>query len=319
MRILIWHVHGSWTTNFLQGVHSYLIPYVPDRGPDGRGRAATWTWPASAVELSPDELADSAIDVVVVQDQHQLELAEKWLGGRVPGRDIPTVWLEHNAPQGRVNEMRHPAADRDDLLIVHVTHTNALYWDTGTTKSQVIEHGVIDPGRRWTGELLAAGVVVNEPVRRARVTGTDLLGRISAAGSVDVFGIGVDALATTLGHPPWLRTHEDLPQEMLYDRLARCRCYLHPYRWTSLGLALIEAMYLGMPIVALATTEVPRAVTPDCGVVSNDIEELMRAVRQLHEDPERAAEMGSAARARACEHYRLDRFLGEWDELFERL
>ena len=50
-------------------------------------------------------------------------------------------------------------------------------------------------------------------------------------------------------------------------RHARCarpmrRCYVHPFRWTSLGLSLIEAMHLGMPVVALATTEVPDAVPP---------------------------------------------------------
>ena len=26
MNILIWHVHGAWTTAFVQGKHRYLIP-----------------------------------------------------------------------------------------------------------------------------------------------------------------------------------------------------------------------------------------------------------------------------------------------------
>ena len=50
--------------------------------------------------------------------------------------------------------------------------------------------------------------------------------------------------------------------------MARRRVYLHPIRWTSLGLSLLEAMHLGMPVVALATTEVPEAVPPEAGVVS---------------------------------------------------
>jgi hypothetical protein len=60
MRILLWHVHGSWTTAFVQGRHRYLVPVVPDRGPDGRGRAQTWRWPASVVEVSPEALAREA-------------------------------------------------------------------------------------------------------------------------------------------------------------------------------------------------------------------------------------------------------------------
>jgi hypothetical protein len=56
------------------------------------------------------------------------------LDGPAPGRDLPAIYLEHNAPQGRINELRHPAADRDDLLLVHVTHFNALFWDAGSTR-----------------------------------------------------------------------------------------------------------------------------------------------------------------------------------------
>ena len=46
----------------------------------------------------------------------------------------------------------------------------------------------------------------------------------------------------------------------MHAALARRRVYVHPFRWTSLGLALIEAMHLGMPVVAVATTEAVEAV-----------------------------------------------------------
>src|SRR5690606_2465406 len=53
VRILIWHVHGAWTTSFVHGPHEYLVPVLPDRGPDGRGRARTYAWPESAREVTP--------------------------------------------------------------------------------------------------------------------------------------------------------------------------------------------------------------------------------------------------------------------------
>ena len=317
MNVLIWHVHGSWTTNFVQGRHTYVVPVVADRGPDGRGRAEPWDWPPNVSERSPDELADEAVDVVIVQRERDLELADQWLGGRRPGRDVPLVWLEHNAPQGRIAEMRHPARDRRDVTVVHVTRTNALMWDTGSTPTRVIDHGVLDPGPRWTGDVRASGVVVNEPVRRGRVTGTDLLPRFGAAGPVDVFGIGAGALADTLAHPAWLGAHDDVPQHRLHDQLARRRCYVHPVRWTSLGLSLVEAMLLGMPVVALATTEVPDAVPCGCGVVTNDVDALVGAVRRLHTDLEWGHALGAAARQRALDRFSIDRFLDDWDRLLE--
>jgi len=130
VRILIWHVHGSWTTAFVQGRHEYLVPVLPDRGSDGRGRAITWEWPSSVIEVTPERLRGESVDAVIFQRPHELALAAGWLGRR-PGPDVPAIYLEHNAPEGRIAEMRHPAADRPDLTVVHVTHFNALFWTRG--------------------------------------------------------------------------------------------------------------------------------------------------------------------------------------------
>jgi glycosyltransferase involved in cell wall biosynthesis len=305
MRILLWHVHGSYTTALVQGSHDYLLPVLPDRGPDGRGRAETWDWPASATEITPQEAAEAVVDVVILQRPEELDhLAEAWLGGRRPGRDVPAVYLEHNAPQGRILDMRHPAADRPELTVVHVTRFNQLFWDTGTTPTCVVEHGVVDPGHRYTGDLERAVAVVNEPVRRARVTGTDLLQPLAEASGVpvDLFGMRSEPIGGV-----------DVPQAVLHTEMARRRVYLHPIRWTSLGLTLLEAMHLGMPVVALATTEVPAAIPPEAGVVSNDPAVLAGAMRRFVEDRELALVTGKAARAAALERFGLQRFLSDWD------
>jgi glycosyltransferase involved in cell wall biosynthesis len=106
---------------------------------------------------------------------------------------------------------------------------------------------------------------------------------------------------------------EDLPQARLHAELARRRVYLHPIRWTSLGLSLLEAMQLGMPVVALGTTEVAEAVAPGAGVVSTNVDVLVEALRAYVDDPVRAARDGAAARAAALERYGLERFLADWD------
>jgi glycosyltransferase involved in cell wall biosynthesis len=314
--VLLWHVHGSWTTAFVQGRHEYLIPVTADRGPDGLGRARTWSWPASAVEITREEAADAEVDVVVLQRPPELEgLAAQWLGGRRPGREVAAVYLEHNAPQGRINELRHLAADRPELVVVHVTHFNDLFWDCGSTPTRVIEHGIVDPGDRYSGEVPAAAMVVNEPARRGRVTGTDLLERLGAAVPVDLFGMQTQHLAGA----PGVRSVADLAQDRLHAEMARRRLYLHPVRWTSLGLSLLEAMHLGMPVVALATTEVVEAVPPDAGVISTRPERLWDGVRDFVHDEDAARLAGKAARAAALERYGLARFLADWDALLEEV
>jgi hypothetical protein len=314
MRVLLWHVHGAWTTAFVHGRHTYLVPALPGRGPDGRGRARTYAWPDAAVEVTPEEAATAEVDVVVLQRPEELDgLAEAWLGGRRPGRDVPAVYVEHNAPQGRIAALRHPAADRGDLVIVHVTHFNDLFWDPGGTPTRVIEHGIPDPGERYSGELPRAAAVVNEAARRGRVTGTDLLPRFAAAVPVDLFGMGSQAVG------PTVRAAGDLPHERLLAEMARRRLYLHPVRWTSLGLSLLEAMHLGMPVVALATTEVVEAVPPAAGAISTRVDVLVEAARALVADPEAARVAGKAARTAALDRYELGRFLADWDRLLEEV
>jgi hypothetical protein len=262
-------------------------------------------------ELTPDELREAEVDLVVLQRPHELELAQRWLGGRRPGRDVPAVYLEHNAPDGNVPDTRHPFADRDDLTLVHVTHFNRLFWDNGGTRTEVVEHGIVDPGHRYTGRLPRAAVVVNEPVRRGRYTGTDLLPALAEAAPLDVFGMRTEGLADRLGLPEERCRSADLPQGELHGALAERRLYLHPVRWTSLGLSLLEAMHLGMPVVALATTEAVEAVPPGAGVLSTRPEVLGEAARRYLAEPEAAAEDGARARAR----YGLKRFLNDWERV----
>ncbi len=103
-------------------------------------------------------------------------------------------------------------------------------------------------------------------------------------------------LAQTLRLEPDRLATYDLPQEELHDQMARRRVYVHPIRWTSLGLSLLEAMHLAMPVVVLASTEAVEAVPPDAGVISTRLDVLTAAVRAYVGDPDYAREMGQQAR-----------------------
>jgi glycosyltransferase involved in cell wall biosynthesis len=308
VRILLWHVHGSWTTAFVQGPHTYLLPVLPDRGPDGRGRAQTWEWPTSAEELTPATARAADIDLVILQRPSELDgLVEQWTGRR-PGTDIPAVYLEHNTPEGAINAMRHPTADRTDIPVAHVTYFNDLFWDCGKAPTVVIEHGIVDPGHRYSGTVPRAAAVINDPGPRARVTGTDVLERVRHDIPVDLFGMRTEPFGGA-----------DLTQAELHDAMSERRVYFHPNRWTSLGLSLIEAMHLGMPVVALATTEASEAVPSGAGVISNRMDVLVEALRRFIHEPDAARAAGDRGRQGALHRFGLGRFLDDWDRLIEEV
>lgn len=319
MRILFWHVHGSWATAFVQGEHQYFVPVLPERNADGLGLPTTYEWPSSVNEVTPEEIRYIDFDLVIVQRERDLFLFEVWTGKRI-GRDVPGIWVEHDCPRGDVPWTRHPIANRADMVLVHVTNFNQLMWDCGSAPTRVIEHGVVDPGDKWTGELTRSAVVSNNPLRRGRLVGTDLLGAFTHSTQIDLFGMNASALveswgALSIGISPV----DDLPQALLHHEVARRRLYLHLTRWTSLGLSLIEAMHLGMPIVAVGTTEVWEAVPQEAGFVSTRIEVLQRGIRALMSDHPMALEMGAAARAYALSRFGLTRFLADWDHLIKEV
>lgn len=317
MRILLWHVHGGWTDAFVRGGHTYVLPTTPEGGAWGLGRAGR-DWPASVIEVAPHDLADADIDVVVLQRVEELAECERLLG-RTPGRDLPAVFLEHNTPRRDIVGTVHPLADRTDIPVVHVTHFNELFWDSGIARTRVIEHGIVDPGYLYTGELKQLAAVINEPVRRGRITGTDLLPRFAGLAPLEVFGMGTDRLADALDLGPGeLRIGGDLPTAELHVQLGRSRAYVHPLRWTSLGLSLLEAMHVGLPVLALATTEAVRAVPAEAGAISTSIDDLVRMAARLIDDPDEARTRGLAAREAALARYGLARFLSDWDDVLEQ-
>ena len=310
MRILLSDVHGGYTDAFVAGAHDYeFLPAVDGRGGLSRLGDAV---PARAREVEADVLRDDPPDVVVLQRPEDATTVEEQTGLR-PGRDVPALFLEHNTPKESVPNTRHPAAD-GELLVVHVTHLNALLWDCGTAPTTVVEHGLADPGLRYDGSLPHLAFVVNEPVRRWRVTGTDLLPRFAPA-PVDAFGIDADLLPAALDGQPGVAYAGNLKPPQLRDALVQRRAYLHLNRWTSLGLSLIESMLLGLPVVVLETTVAARTVPPAAGAISPDPAELVAAAHRLLADPDAARAAGLVAREAALERHGLDRFLADWDRV----
>src|SRR6185437_3639923 len=107
----------------------------------------------------------------------------------------PQIYLEHNTPRQQPVDLRHPVADEDGVLLVHVTHFNRMMWDNGAVPTMVIEHSVaIDPQATYTGERAAGITVVNGMQRRPRITGLDLFQQARAKVPLDLAGMETEEL-----------------------------------------------------------------------------------------------------------------------------
>jgi glycosyltransferase involved in cell wall biosynthesis len=212
-------------------------------------------------------------------------------------------------PRPHAVDTRHPVDDPTTLL-VHVTHFNRLMWDNGKTPTRVIEHSVaINPAVRYVGALPRGITVMNAMQARPRIAGYDLFLEARRQVPLDAAGIDSEAFGG-LGDVPY----RDLPA-----RMAQYRFLFSPVRYTSLPLAVVEGMTIGMPIVALATTELPTVIEHGVtGFVSCEFDELIDRMHDLLADPDAARAMGARAREVAQQRFGLQRFASDWNAAFQQ-
>ena len=302
LRILTWHVHGSYLYYLAQVPHELVVPFRPGR-PDGYGgRTAGFPWPPNVVELPAEEVHRERLDAILFQSRKNWEIDQFDILSDAQRR-LPRIYLEHDPPRESPTDTRHPVDD-PDVLLVHCTAFNDLMWDSGRTPTRVIDHGVIDPGVRYTGELERGIVVVNGLAKRGRRLGADVFEQARGEVPLELVGMESEQLG---GRGPL--THTELPT---FE--ARHRFFFNPIRYTSLGLSIIEAMMVGLPIVALATTEIPTVIQNGrSGISATRVNELIEGMRRLLESPEEARALGDAGRRIALERFAIGRFVGEWD------
>lgn len=303
LRVLTWHVHGSYLHYLTQTPHNFFLPVDAARSEGHGGRSASFVWGDNVHDVPVEQLGAAEFDVVLYQSHRNWQVDR--LALTAAQRRLPAVYLEHDPPRDSPTDTRHPVDD-PAVTIVHVTHFNALMWDCGANPTAVIDHGVIDHGLLYTGELERGLVVVNGLARRGRRLGADVFARARAAVPLDLVGMFAEE-AGGIGEVPLA----ELPRFA-----ARYRFFFHPIRYTSLGLALIEAMMLGMPIVGLATTELPTIIRDgENGFIATDERTLVAAMGTLLADPARARAMGEAARETALARFGIARFAADWDRL----
>jgi glycosyltransferase involved in cell wall biosynthesis len=306
LRILTWHVHGSYLYYLVQARHEFYLP-VKDGRPEGYGgRAGSFPWADNVHEVPAGEIKELDFDIILFQS-HRNYLEDQYEILSEEQQKLPRIYLEHDPPRQTPTDTQHPVDD-PNMLLVHVTHFNDLMWDNRRTPSRVIEHGVMVPDDvRYSGELERGIVVVNGLAQRGRRLGADVFERVRREIPLDLVGMKAGELGGL----------DEVPHDSLPAFEARYRFFFNPIRYTSLGLAVLEAMMVGMPIIGLATTEMVRAVENEVsGFVDTDVSKLIERMQALLKDPAEARRLGEGARKAAMERYNIERFAKDWDEAF---
>jgi hypothetical protein len=309
LRVLTWHVHGNYLYYLTQAPHDFYLVVKPGHPPLYAGKVGRLPWGDNVHEVPLDQVARTPFDCILYQHRTHYE-HDRLHVLSASQRKLPRIYLEHDPPQENPFEQTHWAQDRG-LMLVHVTHFNRMMWDSGITPTTVIEHGVVVPaGVRYSGELRKGIVVVNNLKSRGRRLGADVFSAAREVVPLDLVGMDAES-AGGLG---------EVGNLDLAAFIARYRFFFNPIRWTSLGLAIIEAMSIGMPIIGLATTELVSVIrNGENGYVHNDMEKLYDAMRKLLSSPTLAHEWGLHAQITARERFGVARFADDWNRVITQV
>jgi hypothetical protein len=314
LNVLTWHTHGSYLYYLSHVPHDFHVLSKPGRPPGYGGRCGPFPFGANVHDLPAEQAREREFDCILFQEDHHWE-KDQYEFLTPAQRALPRIYLEHDPPAIAVTggaaprtawptDSRH-LVDDPGVLLVHVTPFNALMWDSGRTPTRVIEHGVaIPPGVRYSGELARGLTITNHLARRGRRMGADLFAALRTELPLDLLGMGAAELGG-LG---------EIDHPALPAFAARYRFLFSPVRYSSLSLSTLEGMMAGMPVVALATTEMATVIEHGrSGYAVTDARALASCMRALLAEPELARRLGEGARQTALERFSIARFSADWD------
>ncbi|HEY8717932.1 glycogen synthase [Pengzhenrongella sp.] len=280
---------------------------------------------------------------------HSLEPLRPWKAEQLGGGYALSSWAEKTAYEGAAGVIAVSAGMRRDILRcypdidpakVHVVHNgiDLAGWkrpegDDVAAADAIVRGLGIDPDRPavvFVGRItrqkglpyfLRAAEKLPGGVQVVLCAGAPDTPEIEA----EVRGL-VEALATRRDGVVWIS--QMLPRNELVAVLAAATVFACPSIYEPLGIVNLEAMAVGLPVVGTATGGIPEVV--DDGVTGllvqidqaqdgtgtpldpdKFVADLAAALTELASDPDRAAKMGVAARARVEDHF-------AWDAIAER-
>ena len=307
MKVLTWHVHGNYLYYLSQAAVDIYLPVKPDGPHPYGGRGATFPFGDNVHDVPVEAVREMDFDCILFQSERNY-LVDQYEVLSPEQRCLPRIYLEHDPPRAHPTDTRHPVDD-PNVLMVHVTAFNRLMWDNAAVPTRVIEHGVcVSAGVRYSGEVPRGLVAVNNLAGRGRRLGLDIFEGMRERVPLDLVGMGSEELGG-LG---------EIAPPLFPDFASRYRFFFHPIRYTSLGLALCEAMMIGMPIIGLATTELSNVIkNGETGYIETDPDRLVPRMRELIEDEAEARRLGANARSLAEQRFGIERFTRDWLDAFE--
>ncbi len=316
LRIFTWNIHHPYLGALVKTGHDFYFPVKPGQPYHYAGAPVEGRLLENVHEIPAEEAREHDYDLILIHTHHELA-EERFAVLSKEQQRIPKIMMHHTPPwkhPERWLEKFYATLPEVDAL-VHLTEYNRRHWNEQLNpyirrdlRQETIYHGIeLDPSILWTGNRAKAVTAMNYFSQRPRDTGPRHWRNVTAHVPCDLFGADSERMG---GHG--LVTHEEIRRVF-----AKYRAYFNPTYLSSVPMAMLEAMSVGVAPVSRATTEMPNIITNGRnGFVHRRPGELVESIKRLIADRDLSHHLGAAAQQTIKERFGMVRFLKQWNDLF---
>jgi glycosyltransferase involved in cell wall biosynthesis len=221
---------------------------------------------------------------------------------------LPIICLEHTLPTPQTLSQQNIEAMKNMLgdINIFISEYSKKSWGV-EYNSLVIHHGI-------DSETFAPLDIEKKPY--VLTVANDFVNRdycLNYSGWKRV----TDGLTTRLvGDTDGLSKSASSTEELVKEYNS-CGVYFNSSTLSPIPTSLLEAMSCGCAIVSTATCMIPEIITNGYnGYISNDEEELKKYLQTVLNDEKVRQELGANARKTIVERFSQDKFLSQWNGIF---
>jgi hypothetical protein len=220
--------------------------------------------------------------------------------------NLPLIILDHTEPPpGITKKQLELVKNRPCSENVFITHHNRASW--GSDSGVVIRHGIdTNQFKGWHGLTPTGLSVVNHFAQRDIFCGWKLWQEIAKQIPIVLVGENPGLSEPINNTEDLIRTYQS------------ARYFINTSQHSPIPLSLIEAMAVGCPVITTPKQEIGSVIThKENGFIAETADEFVEYAKILSEDYDLAKEIGQQGRKTIQEQFSMDRFVHEWNGVFD--
>lgn len=295
--------------------HALYVPIKNGRQYNYDGKTPGYPWHNNTQEIDVNKINNYNYDVIIFQTaQHILQEYFLYFDKNIFDSIKHKIFIVHNLLAD--SDLNNPllskleeAINKKVDMVVHISDCILNQWNSVMPslkrKSIVIYHAIDLPDITATYNINKAVCAINNLPSRPESGKNEFL-ELKKFIDIDLYGVQSESVGGK----------GNIPASELLKTLAKYSVYINPTRNNPLPMTVLQAMSIGLPVIALNTGDLDKAITDGIeGFLCNSVDDIIDKYNYLINNKEKICQFGINAINKIKNKFSYDRFSQEWNKI----